>query len=302
MKDLISVIITVYNNEKTLRDCIFSVISQTYRNIEIIIIDDGSTDDSSEICNELLLNNSKTKVIHQIHSGLSSSRNKGLEMAMGKYVTFVNASDKLENDFLENLYLMISSYMVDIAICSTYSKDIVNISNKIITLDKVDAIRQLLIEEKYINTPCGKLFTNTLFSNIKFSSDDVETLYKLFEQSNKIAFMNKDCYLLRERPTYSLSSALNNNLRIMQKYPELSIYCKCNIVKDIQDEFYNSIVNNKPIKSENEIYETFKKIIEDDGEKVIPFFNYLRRAHLYLLANDLQNYKIVCPVLPELKD
>ena len=103
MKDLISVIITVYNNEKTLKDCILSVISQTYRNIEIIIVDDGSSDNSSSIYNELLVANSKLKIVSLFHSGINVARNRGIEEASGKYITFVNGSDKLEKNCLENL-------------------------------------------------------------------------------------------------------------------------------------------------------------------------------------------------------
>ena len=87
----------------------------------------------------------------------------------------------------------------------------------------------------------------------------------------------------------------------MKLYPELSIYCKCNIVKEIQNEFYNCIINNKIIDDEKIIYDNFKKIVLEDGDDIVKFFGYVRRAHLYLLADDLKNYKILCPVLPELK-
>ena len=301
MKDLISVIITVYNNEKTLKDCILSVISQTYRNIEIIIVDDGSSDNSSAIYNELLIANSKLKIVSLFHSGINVARNRGIEEASGKYITFVNGSDKLEKNCLENLYLMISSYDAEISVCSVYLDRKKSTSNKIITLDKVDALRQLLIEDKILNTPCGKLFSRSLFDYIRFSNYDVETVYKLFEQCRKITFMNNDCYFLRSKEIYSLSSCLNKDLRIMKLYPELSIYCKCNIVKEIQNEFYNCIINNKTIDDEKIIYDNFKKIVLEDGDDIVKFFGYVRRAHLYLLADDLKNYKILCPVLPELK-
>ena len=301
MEDLISVIITVYNNEKTLKDCILSVIGQTYRNIEIIIVDDGSTDNSSAIYNELLVTNSKLKIISLFHSGISEARNKGIDEARGKYITFVNGSDKLEKNCLENLYVMISSYESDISVCSVYLDKKLNTSNKIITLDKIDALRQLLIEDSILNTPGGKLFSRKLFDYIRFSSYDVETVFKLFEQCKKITFMNNDLYFLGSKEHFLLSSCLNKDLRIMKLYPELSIYCKCSIIKEIQDEFYACIINNKPISDEEKIYESFKKIMLEDGDNIAKFFGNIRKAHLYLLFNDLNNYKILCPVLPELK-
>ena len=123
MEDLVSIIITVRNDENSIKDCIFSVIGQTYRNIELIVIDDGSTDNSGKICDELLLANSKLKLYHQVQSGLAVSRNKGLEMASGKYVTFVNSSDKISNTLIENLVFMMNNYNIDISACkiSEYS-------------------------------------------------------------------------------------------------------------------------------------------------------------------------------------
>ena len=104
MNDLISVVVSIYNDEKNLKDCIISIIGQTYRNLEIILVDDGSTDGSGKICDDLVLTSSKMKLVHRMHSGLGDSRNVGLDMATGKYVTFVNGSDRIKSDMIENLY------------------------------------------------------------------------------------------------------------------------------------------------------------------------------------------------------
>lgn len=300
MDDLISVIITIYNNEDYLKDCIFSVIGQTYRNMEIILVDDGSTDSSSKICNELLLSNSKMKVHHQLHLGLAEARNKGVELASGKYVTFLNGCDKIDNNFLENLYSMVSTFNVDIAMCCTYKDTKINTYSKIITFDKEDAMRQLLIENNINNTPCGKAFLRTLFSDVKFFGDDAETVYRLVEKSSKIAFMNNECYCLRNKPVYPINSCLNRDIRLMRLYPDLSIYCKCDIIRNIQNEFFDAISHNRPIIDEDKLYDMLKKIVKENDLDISRFFDYIRKAHLYLLAHDKQKYKIVCPVLPDL--
>lgn len=300
MDNLISIVITIYNNEDSLRDCILSVIGQTYRNMEIILIDDGSQDNSSQICNELLLSNSKMKVHHQLHLGLAEARNKGVSLASGKYITFMNACDKIDNNYLENLHRMISSYDIDIAMCCTYQDTKINNSSTIITFDKNDCMRQLLIENNINNTPCGKVFARSLFDQVKFSGDDAETVYRLVEKSSKIAFMNNECYYLRDFPLYPINSCLNRDIRLMKLHPELSLYCKCDIVRNIQNEYFDAISNNRPIIDDDRLYETFTKIVKDDDLDIARFFDYVRRAHLYLLANDKQNYKIICPVLPEL--
>ncbi len=104
MNELISVIIPVYNMQSYLSDCLNSVINQTYNNLEIIIIDDGSTDGSSEICDEYAQNDKRVCVIHQSNSGLVNARKKGLEIASGKYVGFVDSDDWIDPEMYEYLY------------------------------------------------------------------------------------------------------------------------------------------------------------------------------------------------------
>ena len=300
MEDLISVIVNVYNYEKYFKDCILSIISQTYRNMEIIIVDDGSSDSSSRICDELLIANSRMKVHHQLHLGIAESRNKGIELASGKYITFVNGCDKLDTNYLDNLHQMLCSYDVNIALCATYTNERKSLSDKIITFDREDALRQLLIEKNILNTPCGKAFDRSLFANVRFVEDDASTVAKLFNLGTKIAFMNYQCYYLRKLPSYSFNSSINKDMKLMQLYPDLSIYCKCNIVRTIQNEYFDAITNNRPVFDDDRIYSTFTKIVNDNGDDIAPFFSYVRKAHMYLLANDKQNYRIICPILPDL--
>ena len=302
MENLISVIITVYNNENTLRNSILSVIGQTYRNIEIIIIDDGSTDNSSRICDELLLSNARLKVHHQIHLGISGARNKGIQMSSGKYITFLNATDSMSKTLLENLNNMMDDYSVEVSICRTYTNSPSFNSDQVITFDKTDAIRQLLISDLIQNNPYAKLFDRNLFSSISFSNGNSETIYNIFERCSKIAFMNKSLYRISaSNDDFYLNSILNRDTTIMTVHPELEVFCKCNIVKAIQNEFYDDICNNKPIPDEQKLYEMFLKIVKDSDDDSVKFYSNIRKAHMYLLADSLNKYKIICPVLPELE-
>lgn len=301
MDDLISVIITVYNNEKSLKNALLSVISQTYRNMEIIIIDDGSTDSSPKICDELLISNSKLKVHHQVHSGLASARNKGIQMSSGKYVTFLNATDTFENTLLENLKNMMDDFSVELSICRTFHAEKATSSDKVITFDKEDALRQLLISNLIQNNPYAKLFDKRLFSETYFADNGADVIYRIFEHCSKIAFMNNELYKINETSdNFSLNSILNKDIRIMSVYPSLKTYCKCNIVKSIQDEFYYDICNNKLISDENKLYEMFSKIVKEDEDDIITFYSNIRKAHMYLLADDFAKYKMICPVLPDI--
>ncbi len=299
MDNLISIIVTVCNNESTLKDCIMSLISQSYRNIEIIIVDDGSTDSSTTICNELLVSNSRLTVIQSLHSGITSARNKGLEVCKGEYVTFVNASDTIAKNMIEVLKNMVDNYGTDIAVCNT--KKVLNPSNKVIAFSTEDALRQLLIGDLIENNPYGKLFSRKLFENKLFVEQSANVIYKIFEDCSKIAFLNDNLYNMNSTESFSFNSIINKDLRIMKSYPNLAIYCKCNIVKTIQDEFYNSFTYNIPIEDEDNIYLLFKQTLQDNDDKIASYFNYIRRAHLYILADDLKQYKMVCPVLPELE-
>ena len=301
MNDLISVIVSIYNNEKNLRDCIISIIGQTYRNLEVILIDDGSTDGSGKICDDLVLTSSKMKIVHRMHSGLGDSRNIGLDMATGKYVTFVNGSDKIKSDMIENLYKIMSNYPVDMSMCSCYTPGMSQSNaSTIITLSSEDAIRQLLIGKSIGNTVCGKLFKKELFNSIKFSNDNSDVLIRLIELSKKIGFANVSAYLCNNVENFSRTSLINRDIRTMKLYLSIEVYCQYDILKNLQNEFYEAFCNNIPLINSDNMYKMFVQIVREKEDKISPFLSYNRKAHMYLLADNFSSYKRVCPVLPEL--
>lgn len=118
---LISVIIPVYNVEKYLEECVESVLTQTYKNIEIILVDDGSTDSSGEICDSYALQNSNVQVIHQLNAGLSDARTAGLKKAIGKYVYFLDSDDYIAADALEKLCMIAENDSSDIVFFDAHS-------------------------------------------------------------------------------------------------------------------------------------------------------------------------------------
>ncbi|EPX11381.1 glycosyltransferase family 2 protein [Streptococcus agalactiae] len=127
----ISIIIPVYNVKKYLNDCIQSVINQTYNNLEIILIDDGSTDGSGDYCDEIAKKDSRIFVYHKTNGGLSEARNVGIKISTGKYITFIDSDDYIENLYIETLYNSLIEYKADmslsIILCKHSSKaDIVN--------------------------------------------------------------------------------------------------------------------------------------------------------------------------------
>lgn len=115
-KDLITIIIPVYNVKKYLKQCIESVVNQTYKNIEIILVNDGSTDGSGDICDEYAIKDSRVRVIHKKNAGLGLARNSGLEKASGKYVTFIDSDDYADINMIESLYNCILDEKADTCI------------------------------------------------------------------------------------------------------------------------------------------------------------------------------------------
>ena len=100
---LITIVVPVYNVEKYIEACLYSIMKQTYKNIEVVIVDDGSTDKSGDICDDFSKIDSRAKVVHQSNIGLSGARNKGISIASGKYITFVDSDDLLYPTYIEKL-------------------------------------------------------------------------------------------------------------------------------------------------------------------------------------------------------
>ena len=120
----ISIIIPIYNVKEYLKRCVDSVLNQSYKNIEVILIDDGSTDGSEKICDEYAKKDKRVVVVHQKNSGVSASRNKGIELATGKYIGFVDSDDYIHKDMFEKLYNSLISTSSSISMCNYQLLDV----------------------------------------------------------------------------------------------------------------------------------------------------------------------------------
>jgi len=230
---MVSVIIPVYNAEKYLVQAIESVISQTYTDWEIILVDDGSTDSSGKICENYAGRTSKIKVIHKKNGGLSSARNTAITKAKGNYFLFLDADDILATTTLEILSYCVKEKECDIAcgnlknFTSSYKLYLsrlfipaasitTNPNNFIKTLKPFEALRNILYQKKINNSVCGKLFASKLFKNIQFREginyEDLDIISPLFVNATKIGYINIPIYFYRQHPesyvhTFSLKRA-----------------------------------------------------------------------------------------------
>lgn len=201
---LISVIVPVYKVEKYIHKCIESIINQTYDNLEIILIDDGSPDNCPKICDEYALRDNRIKVIHQENKGLSSARNKGIELAKGEYIGFVDSDDFVEPSMFQDLYNAIVKNNADISICNFYvinnkSKEKIiknGLKNK--QYYKIEALREILLDNEIQSYAWNKLYKRELFKNVKYpvgkKYEDIGTTFYLFEKSNRIQYIGKPEY------------------------------------------------------------------------------------------------------------
>ena len=245
MNDLISIIVPVYNVEKYLNKCIESIINQTYKNLEIILIDDGSTDNSGEICDEYRNKDKRIIVIHKKNGGLSDARNVGIDNANGKYISFIDSDDYVEENYIELLYNTINQYDADMSIAShkvIYEKNIIDRSTGKKFCAAPKKILEMLLYDNGIDTSAwGKLYKRELFKDIKFPKgrlfEDSATTYKLIDKSKKIAVYSKPVYnyIIRnnsisnekfsEKKLDLITSTKEMTEYIKTKYPELNKAC-----------------------------------------------------------------------------
>ena len=198
VNELISIIVPVYNVEKYIEKCLDSIINQTYKNIEIIVIDDGSTDNSANICDKYTKKSNKLRVIHKENGGISEARNLGISEAKGKYIIFIDSDDYIETEMIEKLYNACIENNAQIGCCGKIlesSDKIKNINNKNeFCIENKDAIKKLLLLDDIDASCSDKLIDITLFQDIKYPVnrryEDMATMYKLLYKANKIVHIN----------------------------------------------------------------------------------------------------------------
>lgn len=210
---LVTVIVPVYNTSPYLKECLASICNQTYRKLEIIAVDDGSTDGSAELLDEIAGKDSRIKVVHKENGGVSSARNKGLALAHGEYISFVDSDDTLEPDMYEMLASKAEQYNAAIAHCSyrrlmETEQRPVGDSGKIFVQTGTEAQMCLLKGELFTGSLCDKLFRRELFESIRLCEDlrineDVLAVFQLFQCADTTVFVDVCKYNYRTSSTSS---------------------------------------------------------------------------------------------------
>lgn len=209
IKPLITVVIPVYNVKPYLDRCIQSVLKQTYANLEILLVDDGSTDGSGDICDSFCKIDKRISVIHKQNGGLSEARNIGIANATGEYITFVDSDDYIDSDMIDYLFYLIDNYNCSMSLCShrivkNNGERIINNGNgKETVLSDKECIFNMCYHHLVDTSAWAKLYKIDLFQGVRFPIgklfEDIATTYRLFLKSKQIAcgFVPKYSYWIR---------------------------------------------------------------------------------------------------------
>lgn len=203
--DLISIIVPIYNTEKYLDRCVRSIVNQTYKNLEIILIDDGSTDNSSKMCDEWASKDSRIKVIHKNNGGLSDARNSGLDIATGNYIGFVDSDDWIDKDMYEYLLNLVKTYeadysSVEMAIVKSEQETINQDSPAVSLLNKDELFQSFFrVSRKEIKyCVCDKLFRKECIVDILFLKgyyfEDIDYNFQILKKCKKAVYSNQKKY------------------------------------------------------------------------------------------------------------
>lgn len=256
MKDkLISIIVPIYNSEKYLEKCIDSILNQTYKLIEVILINDGSTDNSLNICNFYAKRDKRVIVVQQENSGVSKSRQKGIDISNGEYVAFIDSDDFIDSNYILKLYRNMQKSNSDIICCNSIDIEFDNYKNNKILVEEVVINKERLMIDyfngsRYAYCIWGKLYKKGILSLVKFRdmkyAEDTCMIIELFNKCNKVHLLNYDGYYYRGQ-----EDSITNTINSIEKSSDLLtrseiIYyiCKENfplLIDRAQKQFVNSL-------------------------------------------------------------
>ena len=292
-KELISIIVPIYNVEKYLETCIESIIKQTYKKIEIILVNDGSTDNCLQICEKYAATDKRIKVINKENGGLSDARNKGIEKATGKYLIFIDSDDYIDVQMVEKLYTNLIENKADISICNHYY-DYQNGNIKFKKFPNKELISNK--EKKFYNiyndysvstiTAWGKIYKKEIFNNIKYPvgkiHEDEAIVLDILNIAKKISYFDEPLYYYVQR-----NNSITSNFNI-KRLDIISVH--------------ESRINKLKKKNNKELlYLEYKTYIKRLIKIIVPGLysigekekaNYYKEKYNYLIKYILSNFKI----------
>ncbi len=219
---LISIIVPVYKVEDYLPRCIDSIIQQTYHNIEIILVDDGSPDKSGKICDKYAQKDTRIRVIHKKNGGQADARNIALDKATGEYIVFVDGDDFVAEDYVECLYALVANgkAQIGITLAQIFEEGTIPLvdNRKNVPVNMMDcnqAIISMFYQKDFDTAPWGKIFQKDLFREMRFPTlrayEDLGLIYRLIQRCTNVAFCKRKTYYYLLRKSSTEGSPFNPN-------------------------------------------------------------------------------------------
>ncbi len=243
---MVSIIVPIYNAQIYLGKCIESLINQTFRDIEIILVNDGSTDNSLSVCEDYGKKDSRIRIINQENSGQGIARNKGISVAGGEYIMFVDSDDWVDGHIVEKLMDSLSGNGADIAVCNLY-RTVINEEKIAVKYEELfcDECLERGRDKNYVfrisSYPVGKLYKTELFRKTDFSFpahffEDVAAIPILFAYAGRISFIGEGLYFYRNHPGSTTSDFNKLDDRIKCLYTLVDLFKRHNLFGQYHDE------------------------------------------------------------------
>lgn len=262
MDDLISIIVPIYNVEIYLEKCLDSIINQTYKNIEIILINDGSPDNSKFICEKYKNMDNRIKLINSKNQGVSSARNRGLQISKGKYILFVDPDDWIEKNMIETLYTNLVKTKSDISVCNYYEVKNENKNSRNLLIEETFNTERFLyysFNERYFRGYLwNKLYSRSVIFNnndyVKFDKnihicEDLLFNYKVALNTSKICYTDDKLYNYLQRENSALYSQFNmkeaSRLLVFKELIDIAYKYNYKLVQEISFEYVRAAIDIK---------------------------------------------------------
>lgn len=309
-RDLVSIIVPVYNVEKYLGKCLDSLIDQTYRNLQIILVDDGSGDSSGTICDRYAAQDNRIQVIHKKQSGVSAARNTGLEAVKGSYICFADSDDWIDEKMIETMY---GNMVEEKAQISIIGYDMVwedgrsqkkSDENAYYVWNQREAIAQWMTQKIFKGFMCDKMFAKEIFSGIRFLEDrsymeDVAIGLDLFARAEKVVYSGKIGYHYLQRQGSATNSGFQERELLGITEAEKMIRFSKDHQGGYDKEAYSRLLIN--------VYTILERIVltgsKKDKERIPELKKVLREYKGYVKGGAVNRYtqpfiKMVCAGVP----
>lgn len=277
---MVSVIIPAYNVEQYVERCVYSVTKQTYRNLEIILVDDGSTDCTGIICDKLAKEDNRISVIHKTNGGLSDARNAGIDVSRGEYISFVDSDDYIASDMLEHMMNAMCETDISMVVVGFWKQSgdareyCGPTTERVVSSE--EALKDIYIGHEIYPASWNKLYRRALFNNNRFAvgmiNEDSEIITKLLMECNRVALVSKPLYIYMIREgSITQSSFSSKDYNGIKAYRTAVNVCK---------KRKKSLLPYARYYETSRIYNTYRELVASD-ERMIKY-RFLLRVNLFV--------------------